>query len=165
MVFCRLHPTLGTLAGLPGRQANVPWPWLGSREQCPRHVTGKTRQLPGSVGKLSSMSLGSRGTHRNIDGSCNSSRISGRNSHVLFSENRAGANWIIMRRTGALALLSALAHGTLAAADSSPRGVGPECKSLSSVADSPNRCHHPSTNDNKQHARTSARIGLRNLHF
>ncbi|KAK4100085.1 hypothetical protein N658DRAFT_497807 [Parathielavia hyrcaniae] len=31
-----------------------------------------------------------------------------------------------MRRTGALALLSALAHGTLAAAGSLPRGVGPE---------------------------------------
>ncbi len=36
-----------------------------------------------------------------------------------------------MRRTGALALLSALAQGSLAAAaDSLPRGVGPECKSL-----------------------------------
>ncbi|KAK4118902.1 hypothetical protein N657DRAFT_650779 [Parathielavia appendiculata] len=31
-----------------------------------------------------------------------------------------------MRRTGALALLSALAHSTLAAAESLPRGVGPE---------------------------------------
>ncbi|KAL2172738.1 hypothetical protein VTG60DRAFT_4184 [Thermothelomyces hinnuleus] len=31
-----------------------------------------------------------------------------------------------MRRTGALALLSALAHGSLAAANSLPRGVGPE---------------------------------------
>ncbi|KAK4149329.1 glucosidase II beta subunit-like protein-domain-containing protein [Chaetomidium leptoderma] len=31
-----------------------------------------------------------------------------------------------MRRTGALALLSAVAHGTFAAADSLPRGVGPE---------------------------------------
>jgi hypothetical protein len=47
-----------------------------------------------------------------------------------------------MRRTGALALLSALAHGTLAAADSLPRGVGPECKSSSSSSLPPFPSHY-----------------------
>ncbi len=88
----------------------------------------------------------------NIDGSCNSSSLSGRNSHVPFSEKREGANWIIMRRTGALALLSALAHGTLAAANSLPRGVGPECKSLSSIADLTQSVPPPQHRQQQRHA-------------
>lgn len=44
--------------------------------------------------------------------------------------------WITMRRTGALALLGVLTHNTLVVAESLPRGVGPECKSLSCFPDS-----------------------------
>lgn len=62
-----------------------------------------------------------------------------------------------------MALLSALAHGTLAAADSLPRGVGPECKSLSSIADL--AAAATATTTTPTTTRTHARIGLRNFRF
>jgi len=94
-----------------------------------------TRDLPAATqhcardsGKLS-CPLPSQSSRLNPSWRCNSGRDR-HISHAPFSNHPEGANRIIMRRTGALALLSALAQGARTAADSLPRGVGPECKSL-----------------------------------
>ncbi len=148
-VFCRFPPHIWDPYRSSRQAGKCPW-----RQINQRHVTLKTP----TAARVRLASCPVSGLPLcNIGGSCISSRISGRNSHVPFSAKREGANWIIMRRTGALALLSALAHGTLAAADSLPRGVGPECKSLSSIADlAQSLLLLPPPQHQQQHARTHA---------